>query len=424
MAEIIPFHGIRYNRTLVGNLAAVITPPYDVITPPEQELYYNRSPYNAIRLEYGKPGPADQDSDNRYNRAAAAFQAWLDEGVLLRDPEPLLYLHEHRFSYQNRAYRRTGIVAALKLEPYDKGIVIPHERTMSHPKTDRLKLLRRCHANFSPIFGLFADPARRVAEICAAARDTEPLCNFSTDDGQRHRLWAVRDPACQEALARSLAPLPVFIADGHHRYKTALRFAQEGGALYPGSGYILAELADLQDPGLLILPTHRLLHGLAPAQVEALPRIIMENFDTRILGDLAQLDMHKLTALLKRQGRKGPVMGLLLAGRVWLLAAKPHAAECSLDVAILQQRIKPFLLHDADPEQHLTYTIDAQFASQAVLSGSAQAAFILNPTPIEAVTASARRGEKLPQKSTYFYPKLPAGLVFYHHNLSTGTPQS
>lgn len=421
MAVIIPFKGIRFNLDRVGDLAAVITPPYDVIGPAEQELYYRRSPYNLIRLEYGKTGPEDNDSNNRYTRAAAALQAWLEEGVLLREEERLFYLFEQEFNYHHMLFRRTGIVAALKLEPYTNGVVIPHERTMAQPKFDRLQLLRHCRTNFSPIFGLFADQDGRLAEFSTPVRKTVPLSDFRADDGQRYRLWAVRGSSRQEALARLLAPLPVFIADGHHRYKTALRFARElngNQALPPGSGYVLSVLTGLQDPGLLILPTHRLLHGLTAVQLEELPRIIAESFDTRVLGDLTKLEMRKFTALLEREGRSAPVIGLLLAGRAWLLTAKPGATGNNLDVITLQERILRPILQDTDPELYLTYTRDETEARQAVLSGAVQAAFILNPAPIERVTAHALQGEILPQKSTCFYPKLPSGLVLYHHTLS------
>ncbi|HPU01659.1 MAG: DUF1015 domain-containing protein [Firmicutes bacterium] len=420
MAVIVPFRGLRYNPGLVTELADVITPPYDMITATEQERLYRRSPYNMIRLEYGKSLPGDDAANNRYTRAAASFNRWLQEEALIAEDEPSFYLYRQSFALREQLFHRNGLVAALKLEPYSGKTILPHEDTLASPKKDRLELLRRCRANFSPIFGLFADPERRFAEICSRAQQGSPLFEFADREGQRHALWKVAGAQEQAELAELIAPKQIFIADGHHRYETALQFSQESGPRGGrGSGYVLAVLVPLEDPGLVILPFHRLLSGLGAAQRELLFEIIDKHFHFSRCGPLEELNLAAFVGEMAARGRQQPAMGLLLPEGSMLLWFKEKRNAGELDVSILKRLfLDPLLEGSGDPEKHLDFTNSEEEARQAVLEGRAQAAFLLNPTPIEAVAARALRGENMPQKSTCFYPKLPSGLVIHHLELS------
>jgi len=418
MAVIRPFRGIRYHTGI--DLGSVITPPYDVIKAGEQDKFYQRSPYNIIRLEYGLTGTGDHAHDNRYTRAAADFQRWLDEGVLQREAENVFYVYEQSFVYQNAAFRRTGLAAALKAESYQRKSVLPHEETLPKPKSDRLELLRHCRANFSPIFGLFTDAKKEITAILAETKQSPPLFQFSEPDGTGHIFWAVEDPVRQEALIKLLEQRPVYIADGHHRYETALAYAEESDLQHcPGCGYLLAFLISLQDPGLIILPTHRLLIGLPQEKLPALLDIAQEKFEVSELGSSRDLDLSAFLAAVKDAGSSKPSLGLITPQRALLL--RDLSGTETLDVTILQKRLlEPFLAHLGlfTWEDHLGYIKDEAEAFESVLSGNAQAAVFLNPTPMDELTARATRGEKMPQKSTYFYPKLPSGLVIHHLDLS------
>lgn len=412
MALIVPFRGIRYNSDKVGDLAGVITPPYDVITAEDQEQLYRRNPHNFIRLEYGKTGPGKGSGEDRYTRAAAFLQKWLDQKALLREEKPSFYLYRQTFTHQGALYHRSGLIAALKLEPYSRKVILPHEDTLASPKADRLALLRLCRANFSPIFGLFSDPARRFAEICAPLEQKAPLYHFSDHSGEEHQLWQVAGAAAQEALTRLIAPQKVFIADGHHRYDTALRHAQEfGPESGPGSGYVLAVLVPLEDPGLLILPFHRLLRGLDGEQLALLKEKVRERFKTKRYSAPDQL----LSGLA---AAASPALGLLLPEGCFLLTTEEKQGPEELDVSLLKRLLLDPIFDDTAAERYLDFTISGVEAAEAVARGKAQAAFLLKPTPVEAVTARAVKGENMPQKSTCFYPKLPSGLVVHHLDLS------
>lgn len=407
MATIVPFRGIRYCSDKIRDLADVIIPPYDVITAEEQEQFYRRSPYNFIRLEYGKTG-TDERGGSRYTRAAAYLKEWRDEKVLLLEERPSLYLYRQTFIFAGRTYRRTGLITALKLEPYAKKVILPHEDTLASPKADRRELMRHCRANFSPIFGLFSDPEERFAEICASLQQGKPLYDFTDHDDERHTIWSVDGSAPLKALVQLMAPRQIFIADGHHRYDTALRYSEEASSQNsPGSGYVLAVLVPLEDPGLLILPFHRLLKGLTTGQLALLLKNAARHFEITEGGPE--------TGFTTRNGGTGPPEILLLfPGRNLLLKAKEKERSGELDVALLKRLLLDPLFDSALLERHLDFVTGAAEARQAVQTGQAQAAFLLRPTPLEAVTKRALKGENMPQKSTCFHPKLPAGLLIHH----------
>ncbi len=420
MAKIVPFRGVRYNERIIEDLAAVITPPYDVITAAEQEQLYRRSPYNLIRLEYGKTFSRDRAGENRYTRSAAALVAWLQDKVFILEEQRSFYLYRQTFAVRERTYHRTGFIVALKLEPYSSKMILPHEDTLTSPKKDRLELLRSCRANFSPILGLFSDPKQDFAGMCSHLQQEAPLFEFDDRRGEKHTLWAVNRQQDRVALAQLMAPRQIFIADGHHRYDTALRYSRETGPESgPGGGYVLAVLVPLEDPGLVILPFHRLLAGLEAKQLELLHANMEKHFVIAERGRLKELDTTRFAAEISTRGKQVPAMGLLLPGRVMLLTLKEINASGELDVSLLKRLLlDPLFESCAAPERHLDFTTAEDEAREAVLAGRAQAAFLLNPTPIEAVTARALKGVNMPQKSTCFYPKLPGGLVIHHLDLS------
>jgi uncharacterized protein (DUF1015 family) len=413
-----PFKGILYHNS--QDLSSVIAPPYDVIKPGEQELYYQKSLYNIIRLEYGLAALNDRTGDNRYTRAAAAFQQWLAEGVLYRETKEMFYIYEQAFTVQNNRYHRTGLAVALKAESYRQKSVLPHEETLQKPKSDRLELLRHCRANFSPIFGLYSDPDNNIGSLISEAKLRQPLFQFSESDGAGHTLWVLPDPDKQNTLINLFAAQPVFIADGHHRYETAVAFAEESDLnSHPGCNYLLAILVSLQDPGLIILPTHRMLTGLPVEKLAALIEIAHDHFTVFKRGKLKDLDLNVFLDEIRTKGISGPALGLLISDQALLLQARSGAE--TLDVSILQKLILNPLFADLGSyasEEYLSYIKDETEALEAVRCRKAQAAFLLNPTPIAELTAHASRGEKMPQKSTYFYPKLPSGLIIHHLDLS------
>jgi uncharacterized protein (DUF1015 family) len=416
MAAVHPFRALRYQTDRRADLTSVLAPPYDVINADGQRELYARDAENIIRLEYGLQAPDDSASDNRYTRAATTQADWLRDGVLTVEERPSLYVHRQRFIWDGETYTRTGFFAAVELQPFDEGDVLPHEWTLKGPKVDRLELMRACETSFSPVFGLYdgrdLDVTARLAEIMAGA----PM---ATAEGQGfdEALWRVDDPALVAAITGGLATKQILIADGHHRYETALALRDEMRARYPNApatapfNYALMLLVDLHDPGLLVLPTHRTLILTEPMRA-AIDAVIAKHFTATPLPDAAAA----LAALEASAG--SPTFVWYAQGQYRLLEA-PAATRDGLpllDVQALQEWIiAPLFAADsatvATVESHVRYTIDPAEAAARVDRGEAQAAVLLNGTPVADVLTLAAHGVRLPQKSTYFYPKVPTGLV-------------
>ncbi|WP_161486083.1 DUF1015 domain-containing protein [Desulfotomaculum copahuensis] len=576
MAKIFPFRGLRYTPA-AGLLRDLVTPPYDVIDAAAQEKYYRRHLYNIIRLEYGRTGPEDTQTNNRYTRAAADFAAWQEKGVLAPEAVPALYRYEQEFTVAGHTRVRGGMICAVRLEPYENGVILPHEETLPKHKADRLALMQACAANFSPIFGLYADPEMNVEAMLRRAACREPdedgvqrahnegraareaeragraaglwpssvggaapgtACSgraggglpvsggghatpgktgvhvplrsacraadleFTDENEITHRLWVVAGQDAIKKIQNAMDGRRIFIADGHHRYETALQYSRlcrQAAGDPPGdlpTDYVMMTLVNLYDPGLVVLPTHRLVRNVADLDVDRL---------LRELGALFTVDEYPLDAAYRNfpqflarlaekaglagntraaahgdgarehgagrmdfpagggtaagrsgnlpgadfqpdpshfRGPAGPaavpvrnappphrhVFGLYCGrGRLYTLALQDESAlpglmppEHSpawqgLDVAVLHQLILENLLgiggRERAGESHLTYTREETGALDAVDNGEYQLAFFLNPTLVEEVTAVAGNGEKMPQKSTFFYPKLITGLV-------------
>jgi len=276
LADIRPFYGVHYNQLLVNDLAVVVCPPYDIITPQMQSELYHRSEYNFVRLELGRELPQDTALDNKYTRSAATLEQWLKQGVLEVDETPAIYLHDHYFTYQGKEYRRRGIIACVKLEEWDKMVVRPHEGTLTEPKGDRLSLLWALQANTSPVLALFEDRGKHVASLLVAQERGKPVISLSTVNGERHNIWAITEAEVINQICSRLANQPLYIADGHHRYESALAYQRERSACAPvvsgdeGFNFVMMTLVDFADSGLIILPPHRLVRGASKSTLDGL----------------------------------------------------------------------------------------------------------------------------------------------------------
>ncbi len=418
MAEICPFPGIRFNQGIVGELASVICPPYDVISPEEQRAYYEKSDYNVIRLEHALTQPQDTETDNKHSRANGTFNQWLNAGVLQVDAVPSFYIHEHSFTSQNIRKKRLGLIACVRLEPWENRVVLPHESTVPGIKSDRLELMRACKANFSPLLGLYEDPGQRATRLLAAQTKRKPLIDFA-EAGDAHRLWMSSEPEFVQRVSHLLAPKPIYIADGHHRYETALAYRDERQVASSGScsdafNFIMMTLVALSDPGLIVLPVHRLVRGMSSKAVAEL-RSQLEGFFEILCLPLGKTDLPKVQGAAARVLGLEPesVIGLRLRQSTSLKGVMPDNRSDvyqRLDISIVQHLVIEKLVGLGE-SGNIAYTPDAQLARRQVESGEYQLAFLLDPIPVTSIKAIADADDKMPGKSTYFYPKLPTGLV-------------
>jgi uncharacterized protein (DUF1015 family) len=433
MASLRPFAAYRYDPARV-RAQDVVTQPYDKITPAMRQRYLAASPYNLVRVILGETQPDDTGERNVYTRAADSLTAWIEAGVLRADPEPGVYPYTQTFTApgHSREATRRGFIALGKLEPYANRVVFRHEQTLSGPKLDRQALLRATRTHFGQIFMLYSDPALQVeAELQARARN--PVAEVRDEYGTAHRLFRETDAGVIERLQRAMAALPLIIADGHHRYETALQWMQEqdGRAAHRPDRpweWVMMTFVNLDAPGLVVLPTHRLVHGLPGWSAAAATAKLREFFTFEDAG--AADAWPNLRAKLAQLAPQGPVIAAALAGAAnfWLLRPRPELNwEALLPTASPRQRsLDVVLLHEAAlaralgvtaemvrAEQHLRYVKDGGEALQSLAAGAAQAAFLLNPIPPAQVRDVALAGEVLPQKSTDFFPKLLSGLTLY-----------
>jgi len=422
MASVRPFHALRYQVKGVADQAALLAPPYDVIDAAQQQALYARDPHNVIRLEYGMPMPGDNEENSRYTRAAETLRDWLADGTLMMEAGASFYPHEQHYEWNGQRRVRRGFFAAVRLAPFDAGEVLPHEETLKGPKLDRMKLMRRCLASFSPGFGLYDGRNSALGKLLQHAMASTPLitaAGYEFDD----RLWRIDDPKLTEAIAAELDHRQILIADGHHRYETMLALRDRLREEFPdvpetaAFNYVLMLLVDLNDPGLLVLPTHRLLL-LEPEMKAAFCRVAGHNFT---MEKIVPANAEAVTALLHDHRDKHAFVWY--ANGTYSLLTSPKLQRDGLpvlDVVALQERIfDPLFALDvegeASVENSIRYTHHVGEAVACVERGEANGAIFLNPTPIRDVLTLAAAGIRLPQKSTYFHPKVPTGLVM--HNL-------
>ncbi len=410
MAEIIPFRGILYNMSRVSG-EDTVAPPYDIITPEYKEKLYNKSPYNIVRIDFGKELAGDNESENKYKRASEFFNSWLKDGILLRSKNPVFYAHEIEYKIKGKLKKLRGFFSLVRLEELGKGNIHPHECTHSKPKADRLNLMRSCKANISPIFSLYNSPEKKASKaIENVVRKGKPYIEAKDSDRAIHRLWVIEDKKAIEAIKNDLKDRAIFIADGHHRYETALEFQKEQRAKSREQGseskpwdYVLMFLANISDEGLTILPTHRLVREMPENPLDK----ISEYFDIKELpksDDIAKTIYGHKNAIgfCKCEGNKKYILKYKGAGLDDL-----HPALRGLDVTVLHELIFKKLLKVTD----IAYEMDVRETVRKVNDGLYDAAFFLNPTKVEDVERVALSDMRMPPKSTYFYPKLLTGLV-------------
>jgi uncharacterized protein (DUF1015 family) len=427
MAEIRAFRALRYDLGRVGALSDVVAPPYDVIDPALQQNLYDRSPYNVVRLILNKEEPGDDERANRYARAGQFLRDWQADDILVRDSAQSLYVYSQDFEVEGRRYTRRGFLARVRLEAFGSGRIYPHEETMAGPKADRLRLFQATSMNLSPVFGLYPDPDDGVMnQLQAAVGRSLPL--QATDHlGVVSKLWPVADQHVVSAVTGALGPKPVFIADGHHRYETGLRYLQErraAGESDPAAETILMMLVSMSDPGLIILPTHRLVSGFPAMDADKLASILSKHFQVEKVGT-GEKGAHDAWESIEADGSQDMLGFCTTDDGVWQtarfrapeemarLAADHSPAWRGLAVAVLHVLVLDHLLPAAlGGKAECKYVHLLGEATDAAAARQGRLVALVPPATMQHVEEIAGNLEKMPPKSTCFYPKLLSGLVF------------
>lgn len=428
--DIAPFKAIRYNTQKV-KLENVVSPPYDVISPALQDELYKKSPYNMVRIDYGKVQSDDQKGNDRYTRSQQAFTEWQNEQVLIRDENPSIYLYEQIYQVKvgdrEETRSRKGFYAVKNLQEFGKGNVLPHEKTLSGPKEDRFFLMQATSANLSPIFSLYMDRDKKVSLLLEPFYKTAPVYDFE-NGGIREKLWKLSDPEVISKVQEALANKKFFIADGHHRYETGINYchslkAQSDFSDDASANYILMFFSEMSDPGLIILPTHRVVKNWpnfeATGQKAGFIEKLKTAFDVLETGS----DPHQLTMRLEHHGKSHLVLGIAFKNEWLILTAKPaaiaslHPALQKVDTAILHQVILRQILGMKDEEernpQHLSFVKDNALTLSALQNPETSFVVMLNCPQMDVLGEVAAAGLILPPKTTYFYPKILTGLLIH-----------
>jgi uncharacterized protein (DUF1015 family) len=428
MPKIAAFQGVRYAEA-AGETGALVAPPYDVLDDAGRAEYAGRSPHNVVHLTL-----PEGVGESQYAKAAELWRRWQEDGVMKTDETPAVYVLTQAFRLPDgRDVVRTGLMTRMRLHDFEDGVVLPHERTLSAPVEDRIKLTRAVAANLEPIFLVFSDDDARARSALAAATTGPVLAECTTDDGVVQRLYALTDPDGLKALGAAVGPQPAVIADGHHRYQTALAYRDVLGKETEGAHqYLLAFLCPLEDQGLVILPTHRIVHSLPEFDVGDFLSRAGQWFDVSVIeADPGSPEGRQaVTAALEAAGAQTNALALVLPdGKAHLLALRPGASPPglpaepdlrALDVSVLHgvllQEILGLTPESQARQENLGYVKSTAGAFDRILAaGSAregQALFLMNATPMAQVKSVAQAGHRMPQKSTYFFPKLPSGLLF------------
>ncbi len=439
MAIIAPFMGLTYDLHKRQDLARLVAPPYDVISEKQQERYYQKDPHNVIRLILGKKKTGDSDWDNRYTRAADYLSRWESDGTLLRANQPCLYVSSLSYNPGGGEPRRTrwGIVVLVRIEEEHSSVILPHERTFSAHRNDRLMLMRACNCQLSQIFGLFEDPDDTVLDMCKRSVDASPQIAFDYEDETKHQLWTLQNPQLFRGVADAMLETPIYLADGHHRYETSRNFRNIMRARYgsrPANRsyeFVMMYLSNMNDKGLTILPSHRLIRAVPEFRLDPFLRKIEEWFEISgfpLSGHGALEESIAIKRKLHATGVRGTNIAFYQHGskQYYLFTLKEterekmgddlHPSLRKLDVLVLSrfilQRALGFSKEDLDDEKTFHYQSNMETAISDVQSGDYQMAFMLNPTRAEQVKEVASNSLVMPRKSTYFYPKVLSGLVF------------
>ncbi|HIV86230.1 MAG TPA: DUF1015 domain-containing protein [Candidatus Monoglobus merdigallinarum] len=435
MAKVIPFKGLRYNTDKFKDLNMVTAPPYDIITPEEQQELYNKDEYNIIRLDYGMEFESDDENNNKYTRSAAHLNKWIDEQVLVFEDEPAFYIYEQVFQLgdeESPTHSLKGIISLVELEEFSKKIIMPHEETLKKAKRDRMGLMTATGTNMSQIYSLYMDPDQAIADIISECSDGAPDITFTTDDNVIQNIWIIKDPAIIGVISKKFENKQLFIADGHHRYETALnyrniRHEQDGTEVGTQPyDYTMMMLVSMDDSGLFIFPTHRMIRNVKNFSEQMTVSMLTEDFSASKIyfteGDYADIIMTKLRNTVDEKQfafYTGDNYYYLLRLKDVhiiddMISGKSDAYK-HLDVTILHKLVleRYFGIDDKSlaEQQNLVYTRSASEAVEAVRSGEFQCAFLINATKISEIKDISLANEKMPQKSTFFWPKLITGIV-------------
>lgn len=422
MVEVAAFKGITYNREI--DINRVVSPPYDTISKEEQEALYKKSEYNMVRLILGKEYPDDSDENNRYTRASVFFREWIEKKILVRSGKSCMYVYEEDYTIKGKNKKMRGFIALLKLEDYGHNVK-RHEKTLSKPKEDRLKLMRACNANLEPIFLLYSDPSRKIDEILDRNASKKP--DYEAEyNNVFHRLWKIENPDDINTITGLMKPMPLSIADGHHRYETALNYRNEMRKKHPvfkGNelfNYMMVQFNSM-DERLTILPTHRLIYNLPNIDINGVLNKVKEFFDVEEImfsenGNRGRKIAEKLKTLTDKKvfalyHNKKSYLFILKDTNIMSRFGKGSEILRKLDVSILHTLVIEKILGITDVEKNLKYTRDENEAVSLVDEGKYQLSLFLNPIALDELKSISENNENMPQKSTYFYPKQLTGLV-------------
>ncbi len=410
MAEIKPIRALRYTDK-AGSISLNVCPPYDIISDGEREALIKGSPFNLVRLE--KP-----EGEDRYNAASELLESWLEKGIIARDEEECIFVYGEDFEVKGERFSLKGIICLCKLYPFSEGVVLPHENTLSGAKADRFELMKSTLCNFSSIYGLYVDEEAEITAVVKEAASKAPEQCFTDDEGVTHTLWRIEGSSDISKILRAMASKQIFIADGHHRYETAVKFKEyleERGECEGLRDYVLMTLVDMDNDGLVIFPTHRLIHSMEVDKEELLSKLemdfVIEEYDdvSTVESVLSRYSNDKAYALYT--GGEGFTLLILKDAP----ADKDDGGLSALDVSVLHDMVLENCLgidkENMAAQRNLRYTRDIDEAVESVRKGESSAAFILNPTKVGEIKSVSLSGGKMPQKSTYFYPKLKTGLV-------------
>lgn len=409
MLVVCPFRGIIYNKDKIGDISKVVAPPYDVISSEQRDLYYNLHPYNIVRIILGKEFPGDNAKDNKYTRAANYFRDWLSRGILKKEGIPSLYIYQHEYTFQEKRIKRRGFVALMRLEELNSGVIFPHERIFAEPQQDRMRLIQNCEANFSTVFSLFSDPNCRIDELLAG--EEELIYEFEDPDGVLHQLSAVRDRHIIHSICEFMRDKKLLIADGHHRYLTALQFRdkmKKKSSSHRGASYILMYLLNADSGAVTILPVHRIIKGLSPGNFRKIREKVDLLFSKKTVNNADKYEK-RINEIL---GEGDTAFGMYTNDDGFLIL-KPRKDSFftpgQTRSALLDKFIKKAV--GKGGEENISFVPHTKEAIREVKEGRYQIAFLLPSTTVEEIKKVALAGESMPPKSSYFYPKPYSGLI-------------
>ena len=418
MAKVTPFRGWRYNPAVVDDMASVLCPPYDLITPQIQQALMDRHPLNVIHLEAGEGLDWSADPAGRYAETSQTFEQWLRDGVLQQDAEPGYYLLRHGFTLGGQERSRLGLIACVGLEDYETRQVLPHEFTEAPAIRDRVTLMESVSANISPIMSIYRDAENKLGPVFHRVMAGAPEVDAKDEYDTVTTMWRISNGEDVAAIASFFEGRPVFLADGHHRYEASRQYqiarrAEGADAPSKAHNYVMMTLISFDDPGLVVLPYHRNLSGLSDEQLAHVQTRLSEMFEIEPAGNRSA---EEVVELVEQRGRTGRVMAALTPDGAQLLSLRPSAigddwgSMAVSEAWVLEEKILRPELGDSTL-QHLGFLHDHDEAAEGVVNGSLQMAFLMKPFPMDAFEDIVGQGQRLPRKSTFFYPKLPTGLV-------------